>query len=238
MPEILTRTTAGLTADERAAVARVISESFDVTVRVEQVADYYCNAMPTVLLAQEHGRIVGFQFYRDLQIDGTYVCQFSLAGKSSSYGGRGLQRAFGARIMRQSAGRLMNPFRRIAIAGISNNPKTYRNMLLIGGDVFPDVTRPGHRFRHTALYEEAARRLNITGLELTTGVVRDRCASLGLYIKQTAYEHRQDAINEGFMKYIDNDTNHGIFTMAVSTPVAAIASFASRQLGVSVLARA
>ena len=230
MTRIETRSTAALTRDEKAALSNVIMQAFEVTVPVNQVTDYYCKSLPAVLLAYEQNDLVGFQFYRELDMGEAYLCQFSLAGKLPGCGGAGLQRQFGLRVMRQFLRVLLNPFRTIAIVGVSNNPKTYRNMLLLGGAVFPDVTRPGHAFKYRRLYQRVAERLNIVGLDVNTGLVRDRCASLGLRMRQTAYEHRPDAINEGFMRLVEGDTNHGILTMVVSRPISAVVSVAANHL--------
>jgi hypothetical protein len=230
MTKIATRATAALTADDRTAVSRVIADAFEVIVPVEEVTDYYCASMPSVLLAYDGPTLVGFQFYRDLDMGDAYVCQFSLAGKVPGGASAGLQWKFGVRLMRQSLKRMLNPFRTIAIVGVSNNPKTYRNILLMGGEVFPDVTSPGHPFRHRRLYERVAARLNIVGLDVNTGLVRGRCATLGLRMRQSAFEHRTDPINQGFMKLVEGDTNHGILTMAVSTPFSVVAMVAVRLL--------
>jgi len=233
MPRIVARPAGQLHAAERRALMRVMSEAFTLSVPVEQVADSYCSRIAQVLLAYERDDLVGFQFFQECSVDGVHVSHFSLAGKSDAFRGKGLQRAFGGWLIRQAIGRMIHPFRPIAIAGVSNNPKSYRNMLLIGGSVFPDVTKPGQPCIHRELYERVARRLDINGLNLTTGVIRDRCASLGLVIKASAFEQRADALNQGFMKYIDGDPNHGVFALAVSTPFTAVASFAGRQLGLS-----
>lgn len=225
MLELINRGTANLTAEERGAITRVIGEAFELTVPAEQVANYYLHSMPMVLLAHERGSLIGFQFYRNLDINGTYICLFSLAGKRPN-AGHGLQRAFGARLMRQVFRKLSNPFRPLAIAGIANNPKTYRNMRLIGGSIFPDVLRPGREFQYKPLYDEMARRLDLKGFEPETGLVRNRLVSLGLRMRSTAYEDRSTPIHEKFMRYVDNDVNNGILTMAVSTPLAAVTCFA------------
>src|SRR6185436_10829013 len=99
---------------------------------------------------------------------------------------------FGGWLIRRAMRRMINPFRQIAIAGVSNNPKTYRNMLLIGGSVFPDVTSPQQAFTHRELYASVARRLDIQGLDLATGVIRNRASSLGVHIKPSAFEERAD----------------------------------------------
>jgi hypothetical protein len=96
--------------------------------------------------------------------------------------------------------------------------------------VFPDVTRPGQPYRHKQLYERVAERLSISGLDVNTGLVRDRCASLGLRMRQSAFDHRADPINEGFMRLVEGDTNHGILTMSVATPLTAVAAVAARHV--------
>jgi hypothetical protein len=231
MLEIAERRADRLTGVERDALLRVMAEAFTLTVPAGQIADYYCAHVDRVLLAYSDGALAGFQFFQECRVDDVDVSHFSLAGKSEAYAGKGLQRAFGAWLIRRAIGHIGNPFRKIAIAGVSNNPKSYRNMLLVGGSAFPDVTRPGRPFRHADLYARVAQRLGLTGLDVSTGVIRDRCASLGLRLKETSFERRADAINRGFMSYIDHDVNHGVFTMVVSTPFNAIASFAGRQLG-------
>jgi hypothetical protein len=229
--DIVLRPTADLSASEKTGLMRVMSEAFTLSVPAEQIAELYCSTVAGVLFAYDRRELAGFQFFQECTVDGVAVSHFSLAGKSEAYHGAGLQRAFGTYLMRRALGRLVNPFRRIAIAGVSNNPKSYRNMLLIGGAVFPDVTRAAQAFPYGELYARVARRLGIQGLELSTGVVRNRCASLGFRMKPSAFEQRADSINQGFMRYVEGDVNHGIFTLAVSTPLAAVTSFAGRQLG-------
>jgi hypothetical protein len=231
MLDIVARRPGDLNASEKLALMRVMSEAFTLTVPVEQAVNHYCSRIANVLLAYSGLDLVGFQFFQECTVDGVHVSHFSVAAKSEAYRDKGLQRAFGGWLIRRAMRRMINPLRPIAIAGVSNNPKTYRNMLLIGGRVFPDVTRPTQAFTDRDLYASVARRLDIQGLDLATGLIRNRASSLGVHVKTTAFEERSDAIHEGFMRYIDRDVNHGVFTLAVSTPLAAVASFATRQLG-------
>jgi hypothetical protein len=230
MFKVISRPTGGLTAAERAGLMRVVSEAFDLDAPIDHVMNLYISTVPRVLLAYDDSRLIGFQFFQICRVDGVNVCHFSLAGKSPTYPSSGLQRAFGIRLIRLSLGRMLNPFGRVAIAGVSNSPKSYRNMLLIGGSVFPDVIRPDRPCEYPQLYAHVARRLNLSDLDLSTGVIRGRMASIGLRMKGAAFERRDDAITRGFMKVIDGDTDNGIFTLVVSTPLAAVTSVAARQL--------
>lgn len=230
MIEVTSRRVETLTAQERDAVMQLFSSAYELSVPAETLMRQYGATVPMIFLGREAGELIGFQFYRSFNLNGLEVFQFSLAGKASHYKRKGLQRAFGKHLMRRSLKRFLNPFRQFAIVGVSNNPKTYKNMLMMGGEVFPDVIRPGSPFKYRGLYEQVAQHLEIQGLELSTGIVRDRCGSLGLKLKQTAFESRDDAVQKGFMEYIDGDVNHGILTMVVSSPVVSARALLARQV--------
>lgn len=230
MAKVIAKGVESLTPEEREVVTQLISDVYELSVPADTLLEKYCATVPRIILGREAGELIAFQFYQSFNIGGCEVFQFSLAGKASNYHKKGLQQAFGRHLILCSLPRLLNPFRHFAIVGISNNPKTYRNMLLAGGEVFPDVNYPGRPFKYRDLYQQVASRLQIQGLNLSTGVVRDRCGSLGLKLRPTAFDSRDDRLHQGFMEYIDGDVNHGILTMVVSSPFTSARALLARQL--------
>jgi hypothetical protein len=113
----------------------------------------------------------------------------------------------------------VNPLRPVALVGVCNNPRTYRNALLIGGAAFPDVRNRLRQFPHRNLYWLTAERLQIVGLDPETGLIENRATSVGLRLKDDTIVSSTDPLFQGFTDLIGGDPNRGVLTMVVVRPV-------------------
>jgi hypothetical protein len=206
---------------ERRALVEVLAEAFEMAIAgAEPVMDSYLATVPRVLLAFERDTLAGFHFYDELVVQGLPVFRFSLAVKSSRCGVRGLHRAMGSRLLWQAASRI-NPFGKIVMAGICNNPRTYKSARSAGGAIFPDVLRPGGPFAYDRLYQQVAQHLGIEGLDPETGLIENRATSVGLVMPHSASAEPRDALYQSFLDYVEGNLNRGVFTMVVVRPIVA-----------------
>jgi hypothetical protein len=228
MLRISLKRTADLTPAEGRAIAGVIAEAFDVLTDPARVYEHYRAAIPEVALAHHGGELVGLHFYQSVRVGPVPVFRFSLAAKSPRYPGKGLHRVMSRILLMRSAWRI-NPLRPVALAGVCNNPRTYRNALSVGGVGFPDVRDPSRPFPYHRLYRRVAERLGIPGLDLRTGLIEKRGESLGLRLKPDTVAPSDDPLFRGFVDYIGGDPDRGVFTMVVVRPVALAVTAALRR---------
>jgi len=229
MLKISRKLTAEMTPDEVREVTAIVAEAFDALGSAAAVTESYRTAMSDIILARDGGKIVGFHFYQAFRISCTPVIRFSLAAKSPSYPGAGLHRAMARYLLLRSAWRL-NPLRSIALVGVCNNPRTYRNALSIGGVGFPDVRDRSRPFPHRNLYWLTAEHLQIAGLDPETGLIENRATSVGLRLKDDTIAPSSDPLFHGFVNLIGGDPNRGVLTMVVVRPVSLALSSVMQRL--------
>jgi hypothetical protein len=207
-----------MTPDEVRAVTTIVSEAFDTPGGAASVIENYRAAMSGIILARDGGQLVGFHFYQTFQIGCTPVFRFSLAAKAPSYPGAGIHRGMVRHLLVRSMWHV-NPLRSVALVGVCNNPRTYRNALSIGGAAFPDVRARSEPFPHRNLYWLTADRLQIAGLDPETGLIENRAASVGLRLKEDTIVPSNDPLFQGFTDLIGGDPNRGVLTMVVVRPI-------------------
>lgn len=199
----------------RAGVARVFASSFD-SAEPGEVIDRYADAVDEIFVAREGAEVVGFQFFQRRRVADRTVLHFSLAGRLAEARFRGLQARFGHLLIRRAVLRVP-PWRPVFLAGVTNSPRSYRNMRVAGGRCFPDVLAPQHPNPFGSWYADTAERLGVPTVS-ARGLVRDRMRDLGYALRP---EPRSPAhpLARAYDEYVEGNRDDGLFVVVELLPV-------------------
>lgn len=189
----------------------------------EAAMKYYTRSVDKVLLMYDRKRPTAFLFYQIRKIKGANVLHLSLSGKNTEKSGT--QKKMGSYLFYKY---LLSPISIVQLnvfATVSNNPRSYFNMRAIGESVFPDVIEPQKEFKYHDLYRDVAKELGLAEVDVK-GILRFRMQKLGFSIKED--QIRSDDLDKKgrtFMRYIDDDSSHGVLVMTCMRPVVDIPKY-------------
>jgi hypothetical protein len=198
-----------LTDADRTGITEVFATTFEAADPTAGLAGYF-GRFEQVFVGRDGERIVGFQFYRRRKVAGRDVHHFSLAGRLPGKPYAGMQRRFGVALVKRAILSTV-PWRPVYLAGVTNNPRSYRNMHASGGRVFPDVSMPAAHNPFGEWYGEVAAALDIPVVG-EAGMVPNRMAALGFGLADTSGDS-DDAMAVAYDRYVDGRREDGIFTI-------------------------
>ncbi|MCK9903794.1 hypothetical protein CC117_08520 [Parafrankia colletiae] len=198
----------------RSGVAHVFASSFQAA-EPGRVIDRYARAVDEIFVAREGDDVVGFQFFQRRRVAGRTVLHFSLAGRLADPRFRGLQARFGHLLIRRAVLHIP-PWRPVFLAGVTNSPRSYRNMRAVGGRCFPDVLAPQRANPFGSWYADTAAHLGVTTVS-DRGLVPDRMRDLGYALRsEPAPAH---PTGRAYDDYVAGNRDDGLFVVVELLPV-------------------
>lgn len=207
--------TAALSPQVLSAMEDIVERSFVVTRPLPEIMQHYRKTTQSVALVFSRGKLVGFQFFSMKDYRGLPVLHFSMACRRIDY--MGVQHAIG-RFLLLNIVPLTHLVRGFGAIGVCNNPIAYRNMLGLGGRVFPDLRQESITCNDPELYSWSISELGVSTINPATGLIENRATGIGLSIIKPQAK-RSDGLALAFDRYLGGDLNRGLLVL-VRTNVA------------------
>lgn len=203
--------------NEKSDLITIFNNAFDSENTLKNL-DYYIQSIESVLIlyTNDH-KPEAFLFYQQKVIAGNSVLQFSLSGKSGQL--KKVQTKLGSYLFYKYVISFKGLFRLNSFVTISNNPRSYYNMLSLGGSVFPNVQNPDRKFKYQALYSTVAKVIGAADVN-EKGILRNRMQALEFQIKGEQTDLAlMDNKGKVFMDYIEGDVSHGVLVFVCGVPI-------------------
>lgn len=216
-----------LTALEINQLIDIFSKSFNSINPKKNIEDYI-SKIENVLIFYENQEAVAFLFYKKILVNNEVLLHMSLSGKISSR--RGIQKKLGMFLYFKYVFSLKTIFKNSYFSTISNNPRSYLNMVSISSKYYPDVFSGSNEVSYPDLYKKLPDILGIDNVKVN-GIIPDRCSDLGFEVKDSEFDIKTlDTRGKLFLSYIGGDVNHGLLVLVVVKPVVDIPLFFYYQL--------
>lgn len=201
--------------ETRQAVGRVFRKAFKVDENGKDPLQSYFSKVKNLLLARSASdEVVGFQFYQEVSVSSQVVHHFSLAARLDDERFRGLQLTFGNLLIRRAL-RRTRPWRAVYLAGVTNDPRSYRNFHSIGRRSYPNVRgREVNPFGD--FYFRVAESLGVRDLD-ERGVVVGRMRDIGFELKP--FISKGGALAEDYDAYVGGERSDGVFNLVEVLPL-------------------
>mgnify|MGYP000198945658 CR=1 FL=1 len=205
----------GVDSNTRSEVGEVFRQSFLVHGDADRVLDPYFRNVRCIYVARERssGPVIGFQFYQEVRVDGKSIHHFSLSGRKDGF--RGVQHKFGKHALLRAL-RSAPPWRPIYLAGVTNDPRSYKNMHVIGGRSYPRMCGASENC-FGDWYFSVASRLGMEGLD-TRGLVHDRMRKIGFGLREYVIREGSPLL-KAYDEYIGGNRETGVFCLVEVVPL-------------------
>ena len=210
----------------RSEVEEVFRQSFMVRGGAGHVLDAYFRGIQCVLIARDryNGSLIGFQFYQEVRLNGRIIHHFSLSGRKDGF--RGVQHEFGKHVLLHALIATV-PWKSVYLAGVTNDPRSYKNMHVIGGRSFPNVHGKSENC-FGEWYFNVAGRLGIEGVD-GRGLVHDRMRKIGFGLRE--YKVRSSSpLVKAYDDYVGGSRETGVFCLVELVPLRDVPVYFFRQV--------
>jgi hypothetical protein len=206
-----------LTENQISDLLMIFDQAFD-SHDCSKTLEHYLQVIENVLiLYTDDHQPAAFLFYQQKMIAGYSVLQFSLSGKSGQV--KKVQTKLGSYLFYKYVISFRGIFRLNSFVTISNNPRSYYNMLSLGGSSFPYVLNPDRKFKYASLYDDVAKAIGASDVD-ERGILKNRMQSLEFQIKDEQTDQTlMDSKGKAFMNYIDGDASHGVLVFVCGIPI-------------------